>query len=142
MVLGLPQDLHIKEGTYDVIYCISTIEHVPPSDFMNWLNASWRLLKPGGSIAVTADYLTNQPMGYGHWEHRFCMGNHDLWSWIQETGGELLHADPKEIPGSPEFDDKIFLDPDVWNEPYPAVPADVDFHGNFTVYGFVLKKPS
>lgn len=68
-VYGMPW--HIK-GTYDTVYCISTIEHVDPADWRRWLDAIVRCVAPGGKLCLTVDRMIDKPDNAGHtgmWNH-------------------------------------------------------------------------
>jgi SAM-dependent methyltransferase len=53
--------LPIPANTYDVVYCISVIEHLPPEKRVYAVIELWRLIKPGGHLLLTLDVsLTNQ----------------------------------------------------------------------------------
>ena len=45
------EDANFDEGTFDLITCISVLEHIP--DFMPSLGAIWRFLRKGGSLILT-----------------------------------------------------------------------------------------
>ncbi len=45
------------EGTFDVVMCISTIEHVDANQHDHVLREMCRITKPGGLIFITSDYF-------------------------------------------------------------------------------------
>lgn len=45
------------DAPFDVTICVSTIEHVDPSQYLNALRALIRITKPGGLIYLTSDYF-------------------------------------------------------------------------------------
>jgi SAM-dependent methyltransferase len=94
---GLPSD------TFDYVYSISVIEHLPPSDIVSVMTNVYRILKPGGEFIMTVDlYLDIAPFterlanDYG--------SNIDL-HWLSNLAPfELVFGNPMELYGFPEFD--------------------------------------
>ncbi len=75
-VLGMLDTLDfIKDEFFDTIYCISVIEHLPPEEVGPLIDGIWRLLKPGGTAAITCDWFVNFSLGDGIQEK---IVNHDL----------------------------------------------------------------
>lgn len=50
-----------ESNTYDVVMCISTIEHVDADRHDDGLREIWRITKPGGLIFITSDYFRDIP---------------------------------------------------------------------------------
>jgi len=50
---GTIESLELREATYDLVYSIMTIEHVPHPD--RFLRAIYRVLKPGGRLVLVTD---------------------------------------------------------------------------------------
>lgn len=47
--------LPFKDNVFDLISCITVIEHIPPEDGINFLKEHFRVLKPGGSFIIRND---------------------------------------------------------------------------------------
>lgn len=47
----------LESNAWDVVMCISTIEHVDADQHDNALRELWRVTKPGGLIFITSDYF-------------------------------------------------------------------------------------
>lgn len=50
---GAVETLELKEASYDLVYSIMTVEHVPYPD--RFLQAIYRILKPGGRLILVTD---------------------------------------------------------------------------------------
>lgn len=46
-----------QDGTFDVVYSISTLEHCPPLVQQRFIVEAFRLLKPGGYLLLTMDEI-------------------------------------------------------------------------------------
>ena len=140
IVFGYPNDLPLQPESFDMIYNVSVMEHVPSPHAKEWAFGIWRFLKPGGCIVMTCDHLVEHPAGYRYEGHECThIENHPWWDWIQEWGATIEAAEPADLPWHPEFDESIWMDPDVWKEPYPvAEGVQAPLYG---VYGLVLRKP-
>ena len=90
------------EGTFDVIYSVSTLEHIPPDALKETLTFARRLLNPDGRIVLTVDlFLDLEP---------FCRRKTNKWGsnvspkWIADVlNMELTKGDPSELFGYAEF---------------------------------------
>ena len=47
--------LPFKDNIFDLISCITVIEHIPPDDAINFLKEHFRVLKPGGRFIIRND---------------------------------------------------------------------------------------
>jgi SAM-dependent methyltransferase len=92
-----PTNLFDVAGTYDGVFCISVMEHLPVEE----QEAAWRklasLVAPGGVLVATVDY--GEP-GVA-WKNDDCrdtkIGPEELGhivSWLEESGIELTDLDP------------------------------------------------
>lgn len=136
--VGEPEDLDIKDETFDTITNVSVMEHLPTRKFEPWLNGLWRVLKRGGRMIVTCDWPYE--MEYGQGLPSYC--NHDWRKFIENTGAVLSDAD--EVPWASEISpEKIKGDDDVVKikicNDHPERP-DSQFC-DLAVYGFILTKP-
>lgn len=79
--------LDYPDGTFDIIYSIATLEHVPRPEAV--LNEIARALKPGGYAYVQAAPLYHSP--YGH--HMFAYFMDEPWIHLRKSKGEIrAHA--------------------------------------------------
>lgn len=49
-------DLPFSSGSFDKVFCISVIEHLPPEDIGEAMQEFRRVLKPGGKLLLTTDF--------------------------------------------------------------------------------------
>jgi SAM-dependent methyltransferase len=97
------QEAVLPSASYDRIFCLSVLEHVPPAEANDMVAAAGRLLKPGGLLLMTVDlFLDLEPFGV---LTRNSWGvNHNVAELIKHTGLELVQGDRRELLGSAEFD--------------------------------------
>jgi SAM-dependent methyltransferase len=96
-------------GSFDVIFSVSTIEHIPEDALVDTLLAARRILNPGGRIILTVDLFLNlEP---------FCDRKANHWGtnvsphWIAEVlDMELAEGRPSELLGFEEFSPKGVLE--------------------------------
>lgn len=99
------EEAGLPDGSVDVVYSISTIEHIPVELLPSILAEVERILVPGGRFVLTVDlFLDLEPFSY---ETKNVTGvNVDI-RWLVETSGlQLEHGDRAELYGYPEFDPK------------------------------------
>jgi SAM-dependent methyltransferase len=60
----------LQTESYDVVMCVSTIEHVKASGHNEALREMWRLTKPGGLLFITSDYFRSDADGYADAQQR------------------------------------------------------------------------
>lgn len=123
-------DAFVKEASFDLIYMLSVVEHIPKEEVRAIVGTLFRLLKPGGRLILTADWIRNYPMGEGE-EGKFW--NHDMILHMTQSGFNLCDDEDTPMRGSltvPEIaDDVIWFD---W-------PCQMGIQ--YTVYGLVGVKP-
>lgn len=51
------KSMHFKDDTFDKVYCISTIEHVPLKQQFEMIDEMYRVLKPNGILILTTDVI-------------------------------------------------------------------------------------
>lgn len=127
MVVGHPHRLPLAPNTYDVIYNISVMEHVPKHLAPLWMNALWETLKPGGAMVMTCDYSI-QGEGEGFW-------NHDYSQFIADQHAIVEHGE-----GVPWREGKEKIEADGVMR-FVAEAADDHRRILGSVYGVVLRKP-
>jgi SAM-dependent methyltransferase len=81
-------DLQLPDRTFDVVTCVSTLEHMPEEARRQFINEATRILKPSGTLLVTADNYPGMTPGYlkDLCDDAFNCGEPDL-------------GDPPEFPG-------------------------------------------
>ena len=60
----------LQSEAWDVVMCISTIEHIDADQHDNALREIWRLAKPGGLIFLTSDYFKSSDGQLDREQHR------------------------------------------------------------------------
>jgi SAM-dependent methyltransferase len=92
-------DLRFEDSTFDVVFCLSSIEHLGGIDgAKRGLSEMARVAKPGGVLVVTTECIVDGSPHYG------TTPNLELFS--RETLDELLHSSPLAAPVE-EFDYRI-----------------------------------
>lgn len=89
-------------GMFSAVYCVSTLEHLPPESIEATLKTVKQLVAPGGLVILTVDLFLNlEP---------FCDRTTNVWgsnasvAWIEELlGYELVAGDRAELYGYKEF---------------------------------------
>jgi len=133
LIWGYPDQLDVPDETYDVVTNLSVMEHVEPENWRGWMEFCYRVLKPGGLLVMSCDYLCGgQPEGV-----QIDITNHPYWEFFcdhRELMDGFMHS-MTHVPWHPDFDPKVFEE-----SMQVAHPANRD--GMFTVYGFVVRKNS
>jgi len=129
---GYVEEAQFGNGQFDVVYSISTIEHIPPDELPALVQEIDRVLAPGGSLVLTVDLFLDVTPFAEATENRFGT-NVAPFELMRMTGYELVQGVPEELLGFPAFDpDRIRAQLDrYWVGGYPCVAQC-----------FVLKKPA
>lgn len=128
IVVGYPSHLNLRSRTFDVIYVLSTLEHVEPDRIRSWILPLWNLLAENGLMCITVDWYLSMALGAGYPGHGY---NHDFKRLAEElSAAEILYDE--DTPWNMDYaripmDDDIIVT--VWNEYHDVV-----------TYGFVLRK--
>ncbi len=93
---------------FDIVYCISTIEHLEREAILAILQHVRRVLVPGGLFVLTVDLFLNltpfTDRTHNHW------GTNISVAWLLERSGlELEAGDPSQLTGFPDFDPSSIL---------------------------------
>jgi 2-polyprenyl-3-methyl-5-hydroxy-6-metoxy-1,4-benzoquinol methylase len=59
------EDLRFDDESFDLVTCISVLEHIPPGNDRIALREIARVLKPGGVLVMTTDIAPPAPLAYG-----------------------------------------------------------------------------
>jgi SAM-dependent methyltransferase len=117
--------------TFDRIFSISVIEHVPLEESPALMARAYELLKPGGYFVMTLDLFLNLKPFTSRESNEFGT-NVSVRTLAESAPFELIEGDRTELFGYPEFDaDRILSNLDaLMVGMYPAIPQLV-----------VLRKP-
>lgn len=101
-------DARIDNNSVDRVYCISTIEHIPPSDIPDLMLEIARILRPGGNAVLTVDlffdlfpFTCRRSNGHGT--------NIDVRELVEASGLRLVQGEVSELYGYVEFDPVAIL---------------------------------
>lgn len=124
----------IAPESFDTIYIISVIEHIPDlSDDIHslgsLLDATWKALKPGGRLCITADWFVQFAPEDGVEEMVF---NYNLGKHFDRLGAKII-TPLDEVPWAEGFDREKLYDPDL---------ILIAWRHALCVYGVVVEKPS
>ena len=99
------EEAALDGASVDLVYSISTIEHIPLDLLPSILAEVNRILVPGGRFVLTVDlFLDLEPFSY---QTENITGRNVDVRWLVETSGlELEQGDRSELFGYPEFDPK------------------------------------
>jgi 2-polyprenyl-3-methyl-5-hydroxy-6-metoxy-1,4-benzoquinol methylase len=102
------EDAEIAEGSVDVVYSISTLEHIPADEIASTVQTIARILKPGGRFVLTVDLFLNLEPFCDRVENAFGT-NLDIAALVEGSGMELVVGERRELCGFPEFDPRHIL---------------------------------
>lgn len=128
MVYGYPHQLDLMPEIYDTVFNLSVMEHVEAENWHSWMESTWRLLKPGGTMVMTCDYLLHSEEGEPHG-----IINHRLNEFFDAVDCEFL-TPTHHIPWHPDFQPSVL----EGNEVLKITPDGQ--HYSYTVYGFAVRK--
>jgi len=98
----------LTDASFDRVFCISVIEHLPSRDAENIMQQAHRCLKPGGLFVITCDLFLNLTPFSSRRQNEFGV-NQDVKSLVNETIWELVVGDRKCIYAFPEFDPDFIM---------------------------------
>jgi SAM-dependent methyltransferase len=94
---GLPAE------AFDRVVSISVIEHIRKEDVVVLLDHVRRVLKPGGRLVLTIDLFLDLVPFTTETQNKF--GTNVSVEWlVRESGLVLVHGEPRELYGFPDFD--------------------------------------
>jgi len=93
----------LADATFDRVFAISVLEHIPAVDLDTLMAHVRRVLKPDGLLVATIDlFLDVKP--FGEAETNVYGRNINVYDLITRYGFHLVHGVPTELYGFPEFD--------------------------------------
>lgn len=99
------EEAGLEPESFDLVYSISTIEHIPAEHLPSILAEVKRVLTPGGHCVLTVDlFLDLAP--FSHRTSNVTGSNIDIRWLVEQSGLELEQGDRAELYGFPEFDPK------------------------------------
>jgi SAM-dependent methyltransferase len=102
------QEADIPSASVDVVYSISTIEHIPADELPLLFEEIARVLRPGGACVMTVDLFLNLTPFSDRADNEFGT-NVSVRDLVEFSGLALGHGDPAELLGFPEFDERRIL---------------------------------
>lgn len=97
----------LEADSFDRIFSISVLEHIPAEELPEIMRGVYRLLKPGGFFVITLDLFLNLRPFCSRESNEFG-SNMSTRMLVESTPMELVHGDRTELYGFPEFDrDKV-----------------------------------
>ena len=119
---GFLSDALIADGSCDVVYGISVVEHIPPDEIPGTVREAYRILRPGGHLVLTVDLFLNLRPFCSRTSNEFGT-NVSVRELAESADFELVLGDRRELLGYPEFDpDRVLsiLD-ELFVGAYPAL---------------------
>lgn len=96
------QEADLPSAAIDVVYSISTIEHIPAEELPGVAAEVQRILKPGGHAVLTIDlFLDLAPFTSRH-ENKWGT-NADVRQLIEDSGLDMIEGDPAQLAGFDTF---------------------------------------
>ncbi|MDQ1414173.1 MAG: hypothetical protein QOJ52_3592 [Acidimicrobiaceae bacterium] len=96
-------DAGLDSASVDVVYCLSTIEHLSAAAVGAALDEIRRVLRPGGHCVLTIDLFLDLTPFTTRLDNRWGT-NVDVRALVQASGLDLVYGNPAELAGFAEFD--------------------------------------
>ncbi len=120
------------DGSFSAVFCISTLEHLPPESIEATLSAVKKLMAPGGLVVLTVDLFLNLVPFCGRTSNKW--GTNASVAWIEDLlGYEIVTGNRAELYGYKDFstDDILSrLEEFAINVEYPQMAQLVTFRAN------------
>jgi SAM-dependent methyltransferase len=108
LISGTLQQASLADASADIVYSISTVEHIPPHDLPVVMRDIGRILRPGGHAVLTVDLFLDLEPFSDRRENHFGT-NVSIASLVDSSGLELVQGSTDELLGFPEFDHRRIL---------------------------------
>lgn len=96
------EEAEFADDSFDRIYCISTIEHIPETRLSSLLQEIGRVLRPGGHCVLTIDLFLDLAPFTDRSSNRHGT-NVDVRALVEASGLTLTAGNESELNGFPEF---------------------------------------
>jgi len=119
-------------GDFSAVFCVSTLEHLPPESIEATLATVKKLLAPGGLVVLTLDLFLNLAPFSNRTSNVW--GTNSSVAWIEDLlGYEMITGERAELYGYKEFSTEDILsrlDEFAINVGYPQMAQLVTFRAN------------
>lgn len=92
----------IPDGSVDVLYSISVLEHLTETELTSVMKHAQRCLRPGGQFIITLDLFLNLSPFTRRDRNQYGT-NQDVRWMVEYSGLRLAQGDPAELNGFPAF---------------------------------------
>ena len=93
----------LADDSFDRVFSISTLEHIPAPECYELAAGLARVLKPGGRMVLTIDLFLNLEPFTDRTQNRYGT-NLDVRKFVECSGLTLAQGEPAQLNGYPEFD--------------------------------------
>ena len=93
------QEARLENESADVVYSISTIEHIPPDELPSLMQEVQRILRPGGAAVLTVDLFLDLDPFASDVTNEFGT-NVSVHELVQQSGLKLVAGNPKACSAS------------------------------------------
>lgn len=100
------QNAKLDDNSYDRVFSISAIEHIPAEEIAPLVKEIARILKPSGLFIATIDLFLDCYPFTDKVSNRFG-SNISIFNLIQDSGLTIKQGNPQELYGYPEFKPEI-----------------------------------
>lgn len=101
-------EARLEANSFDRVFSISAIEHIPMDEVERIMKEIHRILKPQGMVVLTVDLFLNLYPFSKRMENEYGR-NISIKSMIDMSGLELITGDKRELFGYEEFDSQEIL---------------------------------
>lgn len=108
LVSSTLQEAALASGSFDIVYSISTIEHIPADEHPSLMAEINRVLKPGGICVLTIDLFLNL-VPFSDRDQNDLGFNVDIAQLVEWSGLSLRDGVTRELLGFPDFDHKAVM---------------------------------
>jgi len=98
----------LADNSVDLMFSISVLEHLTSAELTLVMQHARRCLRPGGQFLITLDLFLNLTPFTSRQKNEYGM-NQNVRQMMEESGLRLVHGNPAELYGFPEFDAQRIL---------------------------------
>lgn len=98
----------LADNSVDLIFSISVLEHLTPTELALTMQHARRCLRPGGQFIITLDLFLNLAPFTSRPSNEYGR-NQDVRRMVEENGFRLAQGNREELYGFPEFDPQRIL---------------------------------